>query len=132
MHTVNATIGKDLYQTTLTAGTNTIIADEPLDLGGQDSGFNPKELLSASLASCTAITLKMYAQRKNWPVAEFFVEVSILENIETKHTEFQRVISYTGTLDESQAKRIEAIANACPIHKLLSSAISVSTTIEGN
>lgn len=130
MHQVNAQIGQQLYQTTLTAGNNTLLADEPVAQGGQDSGFSPMELLCASLASCTAITLKMYAQRKEWAVDSFQVQVNMQQDSDTKTTTFTRSISYQGTLDEAQLKRVEAIANACPVHKLLHNSIQVVTNIE--
>lgn len=66
MHTVKASTTEENYQTLLTAGQHQIVADEPIDNGGKDTGFTPKELLASSLASCTAITLKMYADRKDW------------------------------------------------------------------
>ena len=64
--TVKAFIKQDNYYTEITTGNHTIIADEPLDLGGKDKGFDPMELLAGALSACTLATLKMYMDRKNW------------------------------------------------------------------
>jgi len=63
---VKAVLGNQLYYTEVTAGDNVLITDEPTDLGGQNKGFNPFEILATSLASCTAATLRMYMDRKQW------------------------------------------------------------------
>lgn len=77
--TVNVNIGTEKYYTKVTAGDNTIYTDEPLDKGGGNKGLNPFELLAASLATCTAATLKMDIDRKGWDVPKIDVEV-FLEN----------------------------------------------------
>jgi putative redox protein len=129
MNTVKANIGHDKYKTTVVAGKNTIIADEPTEKGGLDLGFQPKELLAAALASCTAITLKMYTEHKQWHINQFDIEVSFEQSEDKRETKFIRKISYQGDLDEKQKARIEAAANACPIHKILHSRIEVETVI---
>ncbi|MDI9341973.1 MAG: OsmC family protein [Sediminibacterium sp.] len=125
---VQAGIGVEKYFTKVSAGTNTIITDEPIDKGGGNKGFNPYEVLAASLASCTAATLRMYIDRKQWQVGKINVEV-VLENDPQNHVaHFKRYISYEDAqLDETQEKRLLAIAEACPVHKLLNGAIHINT-----
>lgn len=103
--TVKASLGKTKYYTEVTAGENQIITDEPIDKGGQNKGFNPMEILATSLASCTAATLRMYIERKEWDVENISVEVE-LENFPlTKRAVFKREISFEGILDEETAEK---------------------------
>jgi putative redox protein len=124
---VTATIGKDRFRTEITAGGKTVIADEPEELGGTDAGPAPGEFLMISLASCTAITLRMYADRKQWPVDKISVEVNF-EKVDNK-TIFSREISLEGSLDDEQRKRLLQIANACPVHKTLTNPIEIQTSL---
>lgn len=127
---VVATIGRDAYRTTLDMGTHVLYADEPVEAGGQDEGPAPHDFLRMSLASCTAITIRMYADRKGWPVDEIRVRI-YLEQTEAK-TIFHRAIEFKGTLDDEQRKRLLQIANACPVHKVLTHPIEVSTLLVKN
>ncbi|MCT2561206.1 MULTISPECIES: OsmC family protein [Chryseobacterium] len=125
--TVKASLGKTKYYTEVTAGENQIITDEPIDKGGQNKGFNPMEILATSLASCTAATLRMYIERKEWDVENINVEVE-LENFPlTKRAIFKRDISFEGILDDEQLKRLHTIADACPVHKILTNDIEILT-----
>ncbi|MGG5209957.1 OsmC family protein [Chryseobacterium sp. MIQD13] len=125
--TVKASLGKTKYYTEVTAGENQIITDEPIDKGGQNKGFNPLEILATSLASCTAATLRMYIERKEWDVENINVEVE-LENFPlTKRAVFKRDISFEGVLDDEQMKRLHTIADACPVHKILTNDIEILT-----
>lgn len=124
---VSATIGKEHYRTELFIAGHTVIADEPQDLGGTDLGPSPGQFLMISLASCTAITLRMYADRKNWEVTKIKVEVSS-EKVENK-TLFKREISFAGAVDDEQRKRLLQIANSCPVHKTLTNPIEVQTVL---
>lgn len=128
--TVKASLGKTKYYTEVVAGENQLITDEPIDKGGQNKGFNPFEILATSLASCTAATLRMYVDRKEWDVEKIDVEVE-LENFPlTKLAVFRRNISFEGhQLSEDQLKRLKAIADACPIHKILMNEIQIQTKI---
>lgn len=128
MDTTVATTGKELYKTIIRTSNNEIIADEPIDLGGKDLGFNPGELMTASLGSCTSITLRMYANRKEWEIDEIKVEVD-LNNEDKNHPIIYRTIQVKGNLDEKQSSRLLAIANACPMHKLLEKGIEIQTKI---
>ena len=125
---VLARIGTEKYYTEVTAGKNKIITDEPLDKGGQDKGFNPFELLAASLATCTAATLRMYVDRKGWSVPEIDVEVEMENYPQTKNTIFTRKISYgLALLEAEQLARLHHIADACPVHKMLHGNIEINT-----
>lgn len=124
---VVANIGRQTYKTELTISGHDVIADEPEELGGTNQGPAPGEFLLISLASCTAITLRMYANRKNWPVETIRVEVDF-EKVENK-TIFKREIELTGDLTDEQRARLLQIANACPVHKTLINPIEVETKL---
>lgn len=129
--TVKAFIKQDNYYTEITAGNHTIIADEPLDLGGKDKGLNPMELLASALSACTLATLKMYMDRKNWTAEKINVEIHLDNNRETRTTTFSRAISFENhNLTEDQIKRLHNIAEACPVHKALTGTITINTHID--
>lgn len=123
-----ASIASALYQVTLRNGRHEIKADEPMDLGGGDTGPTPDALLEASLASCTAIALRMYANRKNWPV----VSIEVRVNLERKEgrTFFTREIDLQGDLDQTQKDRLLEIAKACPVSKTLLGEINMDSHLK--
>lgn len=138
---ITATLDKDSgYTTHIDFGNNKheLVSDEPEHLGGSDLGPNPYALLCASLASCTAITIKMYAQRKKWPLEDIWVEIEhskveapeelkeAAQNRKIDH--FHRKLRFTGDLDEKQTERLMDIADKCPVHKSLH--LPVITTSE--
>lgn len=125
---VTAGIDTSHYKTELVYDNKTIIVDEPLNLGGQNLGFTPSALLASSLASCTAITLRMYADRKKWDLQETMVEVAF-EKHETS-SEMVMDIKLFGNLDERQKSRLLEIAHNCPIHKALMHPIHISTSLK--
>lgn len=112
-----ASIALRHYQVQVQNGRHGFLSDEPMEIGGEDSGPAPDELLEASLASCTAITLRMYADRKQWPVAEIMVTVSLVR--EPGKTVFERSIVINGRIDEAQKQRMLEIAKSCPVSKTL-------------
>lgn len=124
---VVANIGKQTYKTELTISGHDVIADEPEELGGTNQGPAPGEFLLISLASCTAITLRMYANRKSWPLDSVHVEVDF-EKMENK-TIFKREIMLTGDLTDEHRARLLQIANACPVHKTLTNPIEIQTKL---
>ena len=115
------------YQTTITSGNHTIIADEPMDIGGADTGMSPYNLLLASLASCTAITLRMYIDRKMWVVDEITINLELFKSLDGVLIESK--LDFKGILTEEQTKRLITIADACPIHKILVGNIAIDTQI---
>jgi putative redox protein len=124
---VIAKIGKDHYRTEVTASGKTIIADEPEDRGGTNEGPAPGEFLMTALASCTAITVRMYADRKQWAVNGIRVEIAS-EKVDGK-TVFKRDVYLEGDLSEEQRQRLLQIANACPVHKTLTGPIEIETQL---
>ena len=124
---ITATIGKDQYKTELIASGHHQLADEAEDKGGTNLGPAPGEFLMMSLASCTAITLRMYADRKKWPVDSIRVEVGSEKVNNT--TVFLRHVYLEGALDEEQRQRLLQIANACPVHKTLTNPIEIKTEL---
>lgn len=124
---IQATI-KDQYTTTIEARGHHIIADEPASLEGQDKGMTPTELLGASLASCTCITMRMYAKRKGLE-ADINVMVDVHLDIKTTKATFKKYIKVHGDVSESDHDRLIKIASSCPIHKLLVQTSEITTII---
>lgn len=96
-----------------------LVADEPADKGGEDRGPTPQELLAASLASCTAITLEMYARRKSWDLGEVEVQCEYEQAERGSPTTFKLLLRLPSGLSEEQVKRLEQIAAKCPVHRTL-------------
>jgi putative redox protein len=124
---VSARIGKDHYKTEVFTDNHKITADEPVDLGGKDLAPDPGDYLRTALASCTAITLRMYADRKKMAVER--IEVKVGTETRDGKTIFHRKILITGTIDNDQRERMLDIANACPIHKVLVNPIEMITDL---
>ena len=129
MAEVNAVINKEHYTTAIQAGSNNLTADEGIANGGQNMGFNPEELLAASLAACTSITLRMYADRKAFPVDKIHVNIVLARDINTATTSLNRRIIIEGAATAEQKTRMLQIANNCPVHKILTSQIVIKTEL---
>lgn len=128
MAAIKASIGAEPYKIEIKSPTgNVVIADEPIDKGGQDKGFSPKELLASALGACTCATVRMYTGRKTWDLEKVEVDVELSE--EDGQTKFIRKIKITGNLDEVQRARLLTVANACPIHKILTHTIVIETAL---
>jgi putative redox protein len=124
---VSAIIGKDQYKTELIMDTHSMLADEPLENGGKDLAPSPGDYLRISLASCTAITLRMYANRKGYDIDR--IEVKVHTNRVENKTTFYCEIIIPGLYDEAIRKRMLQIANACPVHKLLTHPVEIETKL---
>ena len=111
---------------TIRAGNFEIISGVLPDEGGTDDGPNPHRLLEAALASCTVITVQMYANRKGWPLKSTNVAVNIVKE-DVTGTSILREISFDGDLSEEQRGRLFDIANKCPLHKLLMGKIEIES-----
>ncbi|WP_417363127.1 OsmC family protein [Galbibacter sp.] len=128
MAKITSIIENQAYKVVLTSKTgNTLIADEPQELGGQDLGFSPKELLAASLAACTSATLKMYAGRKNWDLQQVKISVELDYDASQHKTTIKRDLEFVGDLDSKQKDRLLQIANRCPVHKMLENTVHIDT-----
>jgi putative redox protein len=100
-----------------------VTADEPEDAGGDNAGPSPQELLAASLASCTAITMEMYAARKGWDVGDIVVDVDYEPAQRGSPTRFTMDIQLPKELSEDQRERLMIIAAKCPVHRTLESEV---------
>ncbi|TCC87897.1 OsmC family protein [Pedobacter hiemivivus] len=122
-------LDKSHYKTKVYAGGHFIYADEPEEIGGTDEGMPPGALLLASLGSCTAITIRMYADRKNYNLDAIKIELAICKEEEmNKETRITRKIEFSGNLTEDERQRLLVIADKCPIHKILSNPIKIETS----
>jgi putative redox protein len=137
---VLARLDEGPFLTELLAGDHHLIADEPLSVGGTNLGPSPYELLTAGLGACTAMTIKMYVDRKGWPLEEVKVHLNYdnnyaedCENCETEDRKigrFERVVEVKGNLDEKQKERILQIANKCPVHRTLEQGVTIHTSLK--
>lgn len=117
------------YKTKIYSGGHFIYADEPTAVGGTDEAMTPGALLLASLGSCTAITIRMYADRKGFNLEHIKVELAICQEEEmSKDTRITRKITFLGDLTDAERERLMVIADKCPIHKMLSNPISIETS----
>ena len=121
-----AHIGDKPYMTTLSAGAFSLIADEPEDKGGTNLGPTPQTLLCMSLAACTVITLRMYAERKQWQLGEIFCDVQLVTTPEGTRF-FERKITCQHTPDADTINRLLLVADKCPVHKLLSTSNEIKS-----
>jgi len=121
--TVTAHIGSTDFQVLLDDGKHTWLADEPESIGGGDRGPTPVSLLLSSLGACTSVTLKMYAQRKGWPLTD--VHVALAMQTGDDGSTIDRQIVLRGELSAEQRERLLQIANACPVHKILTRSITI-------
>lgn len=128
------------YRTDIIASGHSLIADEPESLGGTNQGATPYDYLMASLGACTSITLRMYADRKEWPMEAVTVRLrheklhakdcAACESESGKVDRIEREIQFTGPLDSEQIERLLQIADKCPVHRTLHSETVVETTLK--
>jgi len=107
-----------------------VTADEPREHGGDDSGPSPQELLAAALASCTAITMEMYAKRKGWDIAGLAVDCEYTPAERGCPTKFAMVLRLPAHLTEEQAERLQVIAAKCPVHRTLEGEVAFEERVE--
>jgi putative redox protein len=116
------------YVVSLLAGHHQLIADEGVDMGGKDQGPAPHELVCAALGACTAITLRMYAQREQWPLRAVHVDVQLA--LQGKGRSITRTLRLEGDLDEAQRARLADIAERTPVTLTLKQGVSITTILQ--
>ena len=130
---------EDNFTTYIATRKHSLKADEPEEIGGEDLGFSPYELLNASLIACTAMTLKLYAERKGWPLEQ----VTVYTSHSKKHSEELKLeseqrgkldhilkrLKLEGDLSNEQRERLKEIASKCPVHKTLLSEVVIDTEL---
>ena len=132
--------GRGAYANEIRLGQHTLLADEPEKYGGTNTGLAPYDFLMAGLGSCTAMTIRMYADRKQWPLERVTVQLhhekihaedcAECETKAGKIDRIERVITVTGKLDETQRQSLLAIADKCPVHRTLHSELNIRTRLE--
>jgi uncharacterized OsmC-like protein/fermentation-respiration switch protein FrsA (DUF1100 family) len=133
-HDVEVRGGSQGYANQIVArGLHRLRADEPVSVGGTDTGPTPYELLTASLGACTSITLRMYADRKKWPLDEVIVHLEHSKQRPTPEEppvdHITRVVELVGDLSEDQRARLLGIADRCPVHRTLDKAMHIETRL---
>ena len=109
---------------------HSVTVDEPVVAGGEDSGPDPRELLAVSLASCTAITMEMYAARKGWDIGHVEVDVEYSPAERGCPTKFELIMRLPDNLPEEQVERLAVIAAKCPVHRALDGEVMFMERIE--
>ncbi len=122
-----AVIGETHYRVSLKAGHHQLVADEHAEMGGQDAGPAPYELLLSALGACTAITLKMYAERKQWPLTS--VDVGLLYTRDGERGKIARILTLEGDLDQTQRARLAEIAERTPVTLTLKGGVDIQTEL---
>jgi uncharacterized OsmC-like protein len=132
--------GEGKFAQRIAAGPHQLRADEPESFGGNDSGPGPYDLLLAGLGACTSITLRLYADRKAWPLSRVTVNLAHdkihaedCAECETKSGRLDRItrrLSLEGELDDAQRARLLEIADKCPVHRTLESEVVITTDLE--
>ena len=127
------------YAETIRSGAHVLLGDEPVASGGNDTGPNPYDYLLTALGTCTAMTLRMYARLKKWPLDKVSVRLThdkiyaadcaSCETKEGKIDRIERFIELDGPLTDQQRQRLLEIADRCPVHRTLTSEILISTRL---
>jgi putative redox protein len=107
-----------------------LAVDEPEDQGGDDTAPSPQELLAASLASCTAVTLEMYAQRKGWDIGYVEVECEYTPAERGCPTKFDLIMRLPENASDEQVERLKVIAAKCPVHRTLDGEVMFDERVE--
>ena len=120
----------DGFEHAVEIGEHNVTIDEPEENGGTDTGPSPQELLAASLASCTAITMEMYADRKEWDLGQVEVDVDYEPAQRGSPTKFGMVVRFPKELPEEQRERLMQIAAKCPVHRTLEGEVMFDEEVE--
>ncbi len=130
---------KDNYKTVMTAGNHELISDEPEEAGGGDTGPDPYDYLLMALGSCSVITMKMYADRKEWPVEDIYIELrhykdhaadcDDCDDPKTKIDKIEKEVIIKGSITEEQRDKLLEISKKCPVHKTLLGTTEIETVL---
>jgi putative redox protein len=133
---VSVTSGCLRFVQNISIGPHVLKADERHEPGGTEAGPDPHELLLAALGACAAITVQMYADRKQWPLEQVHVDLSYAKvpaedgaDSDTPVHAVEMGISFSGGLSEDQARKLLEVAGKCPIHRLLTSPVPIQTKL---
>jgi putative redox protein len=121
--------GAGRFQMRATSGDASFLVDEDPSAGGLGSGPDPYDLLSAALGSCTAMTIRLYADHKAWPLERVRVKVVHHRASLDERDRFERIIDLDGGLDDSQRQRLIEVAEHCPVHKTLDRGSNIATRL---
>jgi putative redox protein len=123
-------VGPGAFQVRIDVRGGSILADEPVEAGGNATGPTPYELLSAALAACTTMTLRLYAERKGWDLPPFHVEVAHFSpTSESGRDRFERRIVIEGDVDPERRERLLEIAGRCPVHRTLMRGFEIMSSV---
>lgn len=138
-HSVLVRVGPAALLADVQAGRHTFLLDEPVEVGGQDRGPTPYDLLLSALGACTAITLRLYANQKQWPLETIEVRLrhqrvhaadcAACEQAGNTLEEVQKELRLVGPLSEEQRHRLEVISSKCPVQKTLSAGLRIVTQL---
>ena len=136
---LTATLGGSGYRVTIDAGGHTLVADEPIEAGGTDEGATPYDLILAALGACTAMTLRMYADRKKWPLESVIVRLhhdrshaadeQQCANRPVRLDQIERTLEISGPLTHEQRVKLAEIAERCPVHRTLDAGVRITTRL---
>lgn len=125
------TIGTEPYRTQVDSGGHTFYLDEPGSLGGADTAPDPYALLLGSLGACKAITVRMYADRKGWPLESVRLDLEHSRPNGRGNPELIEIsLSFNGDLSDEQRARLKEIANACPVQKTVTGELAIESVLE--
>lgn len=137
---VVAETGEGKFTQTVRSGDHRLLADEPTSVGGDGRGPGPYDFVLAGLGACTSMTVRMYAERKGWPLERVIVglthrkihaeDCSDCETRSGKLDEIERTLTFEGDLDEEQRARLLEIADKCPVHRTLTHEIKIRSTLK--
>ncbi|MFQ3615755.1 MAG: OsmC family protein [Cyanobacteriota bacterium] len=115
------------YQQTIGIRQFQLAADEPVEVGGTDTGPTPTEYVLAGLAACKTMTIQMYAERKGWAVEQISVDVTLEKTPDGP--QIHALLTLEGDLTDEQRQRMKEIGDRCPVHKLLGNSLTIQTTL---
>lgn len=129
---VSASLSETKFLTKVRAGKHSFVVDEPEELGGANAGPQPQHLILSALGSCAAITLRMYADHKTWPLEQIDVKLQFEGEAASENQLMPNItmqILVQGNLSPEQLERLAIIAQKCPVHKSLSPAFKITTSL---